>query len=121
GLYGSCYEGSKRVECMHLWPEGSSAQHDKIVHEIISDFVDENPDNNVDVEVLSNEQYKDKIKVLSTSDELPDVGMTWAAGYMEPYVEGDMYASVDDVIDEDDFVSGTLDAFSVDDTTYGIP
>ena len=121
GSNGSGSEGSKTVEFMHLWPEGSSAQHHKIVNEIISDFEEENPDINVDVEVLSNEQYKDKIKVLSTSDELPDVGMTWAAGYMEPYVEGDMYASLDDVIDEDDFVSGTLDAFSVDDTTYGIP
>src|SRR5699024_492637 len=46
--------------------------------------------------------------------------MIWAAVYIEPYVEGDMYSSLDDVIDEDDFVSCTLDAFSVVDTTYGI-
>src|SRR5699024_3608858 len=121
GSNGSGSEGSKTVEFMQLWREGSSAQHHKIVNEIMSDFEEENPDINVDGEVLRNEQYKDKIKVLSTSDELPDVGMTSAARYMERYVEGDMYASLDDVIDEDDFVSGTLDAFSVDDTTHGIP
>lgn len=112
---------SKTVKFMHLWPEGSSAQHHKIVNEIISDFEEEHPDISIDLEVLSNEQYKDKIKVLSTSNELPDVGMTWAAGYMKPYVKGDMYASLDDVIDEDEFVSGTLDAFAIDDTTYGLP
>ncbi|SEU05062.1 raffinose/stachyose/melibiose transport system substrate-binding protein [Salinibacillus kushneri] len=111
----------KTVEFMHLWPEGSSAQHHKIVNDIISGFEEENPDISINLEVLSNEQYKDKIKVLSTSDKLPDVGMTWAAGYMEPYVEGDMYASLDDVINKDDFVSGTTEAFSVDGTTYGLP
>src|SRR5699024_1962371 len=93
----------------------------KVVNEIIDDFEAENEGVSIDLEVLSNAQYKDKIKVLSTSDELPDVGMTWAAGYMEPYVEGDMYAPLDDVIEKDDFVSGTTEAFAVDGTTYGLP
>src|SRR5699024_12833046 len=70
GSNGSGSEGSKTVDFMHLWPEGSSAQHHKIVHEIISDFEEENPDINVDVAVLSNEQYKDKIKFHSTSAQV---------------------------------------------------
>jgi len=115
----------KTVEFMHLWPEGSSAEHNRIVKEIIEDYESQNEGVNIELEVLSNEQYKDKIKVLSTSDELPDVGMTWAAGYMEPYVEGDKYAPLDDVVESDElkgqFVSGTTEAFSVDGTTYGLP
>ncbi|MCF3942911.1 extracellular solute-binding protein [Oceanobacillus alkalisoli] len=115
---------AKSVKFMHLWPEGSSAQHYKIVNEIIADFEAENDDITIDLEVLSNEQYKDKITVLSTSNELPDVGMTWAAGYMEPFVNGNMFASVDDVVESDlsdSFVEGTLDGFAIDDTTYGLP
>ncbi|WP_010648110.1 extracellular solute-binding protein [Oceanobacillus massiliensis] len=114
----------KTVKFMHLWPEGSSAQHYKIVNEIIADFEEENEDIKVDVEVLSNEQYKDKIKVLSTSDELPDVGMTWAAGYLEPYVDGKMFAPLDDTIESglsDSFVAGTTEAFAIDGQTYGLP
>lgn len=116
---------SKTIDFMHLWPEGSSAEHNRIVNEIIEEYESENEGVNVELEVLSNEQYKDKIKVLSTSDELPDVGMTWAAGYMEPYVEGDKYASLDDVVESEElngqFVSGTTEAFSVDGTSYGLP
>lgn len=114
----------KSVKFMHLWPEGSSAQHHKVVNEIIETFEEENEGISIDLEVLSNEQYKDKIKVLSTSNELPDVGMTWAAGYMEPYVNGSMFASVDDIIESglsDGFVSGTVEAFSMEDTAYGLP
>lgn len=117
-------DGDKSVKFMHLWPEGSSAQHHKVVNEIIADFEAENEGVTIDLEVLSNEQYKDKIKVLSTSDELPDVGMTWAAGYMEPYVDGNMFAPLDDVIESDlsdSFVSGTTEAFAIDGTTYGLP
>lgn len=109
---------------MHLWPEGSSKTHNQIVKEIIGDFEKENPDVKIDLEVLSNEQYKDKLKVLSTSDELPDVGMTWAAGFLEPYVNGKKFAPLDDLLEgdlKDRFVSGTAEAYAIDGKTYGLP
>lgn len=114
----------KTIEFMHLWPEGSSKQHNEIVQDIVADFEAENPDVKVKLEVMSNEQYKDKIKVLSTSNELPDVGMTWAAGYLEPYVEGEKFAPLDDVLEgdlKDSFVSGIPEAYAIDGSTYGLP
>src|SRR5690606_19662375 len=81
----------------------------------------EHPDIDIQTEILANEQYKEKIKVLTASNELPDVGITWAAGYMQPFVEGNMFAPLDDVVKADQFVAGTLDAFSVDGNTYGLP
>ena len=114
----------KTVKFMHLWPEGSSAKHHKVVNEIIEQFEAEHEDIKIELEVLSNEQYKDKITVLSTSDELPDVGFTWAAGYMEPFVNGNKFAPLDDILADglaDEFVAGTLEAFSVDGVTYGLP
>ena len=117
-------DGKKTVEFMHLWPEGSSKQHNEIVNDIIANYEEENPDVKIDLEVLSNEQYKDKLKVLSTSNELPDVGMTWAAGFLEPYVNGDKFATLDDLLEgdlKDSFVSGTAEAYEMDGETYGLP
>ncbi|PAF19270.1 ABC transporter substrate-binding protein [Terribacillus saccharophilus] len=121
GVSGS---GEKTIEFMHLWPEGSSKQHNEIVKEIVADFEADNPDVKVKLEVLSNEQYKDKIKVLSTSNELPDVGMTWAAGYLEPYVDGKKFAPLDDLLEgdlKDSFVSGIPEAYEIEGSTYGLP
>lgn len=121
---GSGKSGDKEITFMHLWPEGSSKQHFDIVEEIIADFEKENSGVKIDVEILSNEQYKDKLKVLSTSKELPDVGMTWAAGFLEPYVSGDMFAPLDDLIKDelsDTFVPGTAEAYALDGVTYGLP
>ncbi|MGP4039398.1 extracellular solute-binding protein [Gracilibacillus sp. D59] len=114
----------KTIEFMHLWPEGSSKQHHEIVNSIIDEFEADHPDVKVDVEILGNEQYKEKLKVLSTSNELPDVGMTWAAGFLDPYVSGNMFAPLDDILEgplKDKFVSGTAEAYAVDGKTYGLP
>ncbi|UOQ50076.1 extracellular solute-binding protein [Gracilibacillus caseinilyticus] len=114
----------KTIEFMHLWPEGSSKQHYEIVEGIIDEYESNHSDVKVEVEILSNEQYKEKLKVLSTSNELPDVGMTWAAGFLEPYVSGNMFASLDDLLEgplKDKFVPGTAEAYAIDDTTYGLP
>ncbi|KAA9016051.1 extracellular solute-binding protein [Niallia endozanthoxylica] len=109
------------VKMMHLWPEGSSNAQYTIVDDIITAYEKENPDVDIQTEILGNEQYKEKIKVLSASNELPDVGITWAAGYMKPFVEGDMFASLDDITQKDKFVAGTLDAFSFEEKTYALP
>lgn len=109
------------VKMMHLWPEGSSNAQYTIVDDIIKAYEKENPNVDIQTEILGNEQYKEKVKVLSASNELPDVGITWAAGYMKPFVEGNMFTSLDDIIQEDQFVAGTLDAFSVDGSSYALP
>ncbi|ENH97738.1 sugar ABC transporter extracellular binding protein [Gracilibacillus halophilus YIM-C55.5] len=114
----------KVIDFMHLWPEGSSKQHHKIVNDIIAEFESNNPGIKVDPEILGNEQYKEKLQVLSTSNELPDVGMAWPAGFLEPYVEGDMFAPLDDLLEgplKDQFVAGTAEAYQVDGSTYSLP
>ncbi len=109
------------VKMMHLWPEGSSNAQYSIVDDIIKSYEEENANVDIQTEILGNEQYKEKIKVLSASNELPDVGITWAAGYMQPFVDGNKFSSLDDIVKDDQFVAGTLDAFSVDDSAYALP
>ncbi|MBU9714317.1 extracellular solute-binding protein [Evansella tamaricis] len=112
------------IDFMHLWPAGISAGQNRIVNEIIDQFQDEYPHIKVEQEVLENEQYKTKLQVVSSSNQLPDVGMTWAAGFMEPYVQGNLFSPLDDILDDpfrSSFVSGTLEAYSVDGVNYAFP
>lgn len=114
----------KTIKFMHLWPEGSSKSQFQIVDGIIKDYEEKNPNIKVETEILSNEQYKQKLKVLAASNELPDIGMTWAAGFLDPYVGGKMFAPLDDVLQnnlKDLFVPGTTEAYAIDGKTYGLP
>lgn len=113
------------IHMMHLWPAGLSAQQNKLVSQIIGEYEKENPNIIIQQGVLENEQYKNKLKVLSASNDLPDVGITWAAGFMEPYVKGGLFAPLDDILNgtrlKGKFVTGTTEAYVVDNKTYALP
>ncbi|MBU9721525.1 MULTISPECIES: extracellular solute-binding protein [Bacillaceae] len=112
------------IDFMHLWPSGSSPDHNRIVDGIIAEFEEMHPHVTVEVETLENEQYRNQLQVISSSNQLPDVGMTWAAGFMEPYVRGERFASLEDIFDDefrDSFVGGVLDGYQVDGETYALP
>ncbi|GIO36979.1 sugar ABC transporter substrate-binding protein [Paenibacillus antibioticophila] len=112
------------LKMIHLWPQDVSAQQYKLVNEIIDQYQTQHPHVSIQQEVLENEQYKNKLKILSASNELPDVGVTWAAGFMEPYVKGELFAPLDDLLSgglKDKFFPGTTDAYAVDGKTYGLP
>jgi raffinose/stachyose/melibiose transport system substrate-binding protein len=112
------------VKLMHLWPAGSSKQHNMIVNDIAAEYEKANPGVKIEQEILSNEQYKEKLKILSASNELPDVGMTWAAGFLEPYVKGNKFAPLDDILEGElgeSFISGTTEAYAIEGKTYGLP
>lgn len=112
------------INMMHLWPAGSSKQQNAIVNSIIEQYQSENQNVTIKQEIMENEQYKNKLKVLSASNELPDVGMTWAAGFLEPYVKGNLFAQLDDTLEsglKDSFVAGTTEAYAIDGKTYALP
>ncbi|MER2107195.1 MAG: extracellular solute-binding protein [Solibacillus sp.] len=118
-------DGEKVVEFMHLWPPGSSKTQNEIVESVVEKYEADNPGVKIAIEYLENEQYKDKIKVLSSSNDLPDVGVTWAAGYLQPFVEGGLVTDLSDVLAtdnlKDQFVGGTTEAYAFDGKTYGLP
>ncbi|MCK8485721.1 extracellular solute-binding protein [Paenibacillus sp. MBLB2552] len=124
GQPASAAGGNVTIQFMHLWPAGASPQQNKLVNEIIEQYQSEHPNITIQQEVLENEQYKNKLKILSAANELPDVGVTWAAGFMDPYVKGDLFAPLDDLLDrglKDQFVPGATDAYAVQGRTYGLP
>jgi raffinose/stachyose/melibiose transport system substrate-binding protein len=112
------------LKMMHLWPDSNNSAQNKMVKEIIREFEEANPNITIKTEVLENEQYKSKLKVLAASNDLPDIGFTWAAGFMDPYVRGNKFAVVDDLLRDElkgKFVAGTTEGYSFDGKTYALP
>ncbi len=112
------------LHMMHLWPEGTTLAQYNLVNQIVDEFEQDHSNVTVNIEVLDNEQYKNKLKVLSASNKLPDIGFTWAAGFMEPYVKGGEFANLNELLDgdlKDLFVGGTTEAYSFDGNTYALP
>ncbi|NEX79167.1 extracellular solute-binding protein [Bacillus thermocopriae] len=111
---------------MHLWPEGSSKAQFSIVKDVIDEYEKEHKDIDIQTEILNPDQYREKLKVLASSNELPDIGMTWSDGFIKPYVEGNMLAPLDDIVEKDpdlkdSFIPGVKESYAVDGKTYGLP
>lgn len=122
----SSADGKKVIKFMHLWPEGSSNAQFTIVKDVITEYEKEHKDIKIETEILNPDQYREKLKVLASSNELPDIGMTWSDGFIQPYVEGDMLAPLDDVVEnnpdlKDAFIPGVKESYAVDGKTYGLP
>lgn len=122
----SSADGKKVIKFMHLWPEGSSNAQFSIVKDVITEYEKEHKDIKIETEILNPDQYREKLKVLASSNELPDIGMTWSDGFIQPYVEGDMLAPLDDIVEndadlKDAFIPGVKESYAVDGKTYGLP
>jgi raffinose/stachyose/melibiose transport system substrate-binding protein len=122
----SSADGKKVIKFMHLWPEGSSNAQFSIVKDVIAEYEKEHTDTKIETEILNPDQYREKLKVLASSNELPDIGMTWSDGFIKPYVEGDMLAPLDDIVEndadlKDAFIPGVKESYAVDGKTYGLP
>ena len=129
---GSSSEGSalnankKVINFMHIWPEGSSNAQYSIVKNIITAYEKQHPDVKIETEIVSSDQYRDKLKVLATANELPDIGMTWSDGFIKPYVKGDMLEPLDDIVNRDPhlkdaFIHSVKESYAVNGKTYGLP
>ncbi len=118
--------GSEKItlKMMHSWPDSNKSAQNKMVKDIISEFEKANPNITVKTEALETEQYKSKLTVLAASNDLPDIGFTWAAGSMDPYVKGNKFAALDDLLQTElngKFVAGTTEAYSFNGKTYALP
>ncbi|HEX7056556.1 MAG TPA: extracellular solute-binding protein [Bacilli bacterium] len=112
------------LKLMSQWSQAGSPAQYNAANKIIKEFMAANPNVKIDVDVLETNQYKAKLKVLAASNKLPDVGFTWAAGFMEPYVKGNEFAPLDDLLKgtlKDKFVPGTTESFSYNGSTYALP
>ncbi|MBM7567871.1 raffinose/stachyose/melibiose transport system substrate-binding protein [Paenibacillus sacheonensis] len=116
--------GKLTIHMMHLWPEGGAPGQHQIVNKIIAEYQTENPNVTIKQEVLDNERYKAKIRVLSAVNDLPDVGLTWPAGYLQDFVRGDLFTPLDDLLHgdlENAFLPGATEAYNVGGKTYALP
>ncbi|MGN6199580.1 ABC transporter substrate-binding protein [Humibacter sp.] len=84
------------------------------------------PDVKVNVEQESDQGYKDKIKVLASSNSIPDIYFVWAGSYAKQYVDAGYALDLTSVIGKGTawnkaLASSAVDAGMYNGKNYGIP
>ncbi|WP_407268560.1 ABC transporter substrate-binding protein [Radiobacillus sp. PE A8.2] len=94
-----------------------------VEQQIIDSYMEENPHVTIEVEALQDEPYKDKIKIYSSTDSLPDILMTWGqSSFISPLINNGLLHELDPADYGDyGFIEGSFDGFSSDGKLYGLP
>jgi raffinose/stachyose/melibiose transport system substrate-binding protein len=95
----------------------------KIEQDIIDSYMKENPNVKIEVEALQDEPYKNKIKIYSSTNKLPDIMHTWGQeSFIAPLIANGLLLELNqDDFNDYGFVPGSLDGFSKDGKLYGLP
>jgi raffinose/stachyose/melibiose transport system substrate-binding protein len=85
-----------------------------------------NPGVKVDLQQVGDQPYKDKIRVLTASHNLPDIYFSWAGDFANKFVRGGLAADLTSVIGPDTawgktFSPAALRAFQLDGKSYAVP
>ena len=85
-----------------------------------------NPEVTIKLEQVGDQPYKDKIRVLSASKQLPDIYFSWAGDFANKFVRAGLAADLSSVIAPDTewgktFSPAALKAFETKGKNYGVP
>lgn len=102
-------------------PDRTSGQG--LVEQTLFDaYMAENPNVTIEVEALSDEEYKTKFKAYASGSQMPDLVNVWGQpGFLDEVMEAGLLAELnpDDYADYN-FLPGSLDGFSKDGKLYGL-
>lgn len=95
----------------------------KVEQDIIDQYVADNPHVQIKVEALQDEPYKAKVKVYSSTEDLPDIMQVWGQpSFIQPLIDNNLLAELNEAdFSNLDFVEGSFDGFSEDGKLFGLP
>lgn len=93
---------------------------------VAADYESANSGVKVDLQQVGDQPYKDKIRVLSASKQLPDIYFSWAGDFANKFVRAGLAADLTSVVGPDtewgkSFSPAALKAFEYDGKSYGVP
>ncbi|UFU00620.1 extracellular solute-binding protein [Radiobacillus kanasensis] len=94
-----------------------------VEQQIIDAYMEENPNVTIEVEALQDEPYKDKIKIYSSTNQLPDIIQAWGqSSFIAPLIDNGLLHELDQADFEGmGFIEGSFAGFSKGDKIYGVP
>ena len=108
---------------MEKFPDPQYAPYFK---QVVADYQAANPGVTIDLQAVGDQPYKDKIRVLTSAHQLPDIYFSWAGDFTGKFVRANLAADLTSVIGPDtewgkSFAPAALSAYNYDGKQYGVP
>ena len=120
---GADRSGRTTVRFFHRWP---MEPRNSYFNQVIANFEKQNPDIRVEMEYVENETYKEKIRVLVSSNDIPDVFISWSDTFALNLVRSGRIRILNEMLAKDkafaeSFIQSQILPFTFDENVYGLP
>lgn len=110
------------IRFFHKWPEPEQLDYYNFV---IAEFNKKFPNIKVEMEAASDEAYKDKIRVLMASGDVPDIYFSWAGEFSWKFARAGQALDLTDAMMNSDWkdkvVQAAVEPYKVDGKIFGVP
>lgn len=107
----------------HRWPNEPKKTY---FDDMAKAFMEEHPNVKIRIESVINDSYKEKIGVLVSSNDIPDIFVSWSDSFAQNLVKSEKVRALDDLYMENtEWASKIMESqkkgFTFDDKCYGVP
>lgn len=107
----------------HIWPNKTTGDG-KIIDDFVKIYEAENPNVKINVDASEVEGYKNKMKVIFSGTDIPDVYFAYGAGFSKPFVESEKVLEISKYLDPEAkgrLLGGIEENFIYNGGLYGLP
>jgi len=121
--FAAAQSGKVTIRFFHRWPMEPRFSY---FNQVVAEFEKENPGIKIEMDSVVNDAYKEKIRVLISSNDVPDVFITWSDSFAYNLVKSGRVKSLNDLLARDkafagSFIQSQVKPFTFDGVTYGMP
>src|SRR5579884_2832497 len=114
--------GNVTISFLEKWPEPQYAPY---FQKVVADYEKQHPNVHINLQAVGDQPYKDKIRVLTAANSLPDIYFTWAGDFAKKFVRGGLAADLTKAFYGSSWHNtigrGPVQAFTYGGKLYGIP
>ncbi|MFC5407470.1 extracellular solute-binding protein [Cohnella soli] len=123
---GSGSTGGKKITLSVQTPYADEANPNlKTLRKLVAEYTAAHPNITFTIDALPTDQQKLKLKTQAASNEIPDITSLNPGAQMKPFVDEDLLAPLDDILDKDGlrdtFKKDLLNNYTFNGHTYGLP
>lgn len=116
-------DGKVTLSFLNKYPEQPYA---KYFEDAVAEFEKQNPDIHIEMENVSDEAIKDKLTVIASGGDMPDIYMSWTGERVKRFARGGKALDLTPYLEKDkewadSFLPAFLNNSTIDGSTYAIP
>ena len=77
-------EDTIEINFFHRWPNDPK---NSMFKELIAQYEKENPNVKINMDCILNDQYKEKIRMIVSTDEVPDIFSSWSGSFAQEMID----------------------------------